>query len=102
MLQMQKSQGEGEIEKIRREIDEIDDTIADLLFKRMKCAMEVKALKEKIKKSISDKRREREVEEKWVKRAKERDLSEKMMRKIAKIVIKYTIRREKDADNKEF
>ncbi|MHC1635796.1 MAG: chorismate mutase [Candidatus Methanospirareceae archaeon] len=98
---MRKGEGGNRLEEIRREIDAIDDSIADLLSKRMEYAIMAKEEKERINKPISDKKREREVIEKWMKRARSRNLDEEMMRKIATTLIEYTIKRERDADNKK-
>ena len=88
------SSKEGKLEEMRKRIDEIDDTIADLLSKRMGYAKEAKKEKDRRKQPVSDKRREREVVEKWSGRSRGRDLNEEMMRKIAEIIIHYTLKKE--------
>ncbi|MBK5190066.1 MAG: chorismate mutase [Methanosarcinales archaeon] len=92
--------GDEKLEEIRKRIDEIDDAIADLLSKRMYYANETKNEKQRMKMLIVDEQRQSEVIEKWCKRARknresrEYDLSEEMMRKIAELIIEYTVKKE--------
>jgi len=94
------SPNEDKLEEIRKRIDEIDDAIADLLSQRMRYAKETKAEKVRMKKSIIDRQRQREVIEKWRERARRNrgssgyDLSEEMMSKIAELIIEYTVKKE--------
>ena len=94
--------GENKLEEIRNRIDEIDDAIADLLLKRLEYAEEAKAEKHGLKIAIQDGQREKEVIAKWRKRANrsddsvgsKHDLREEMMRKMAKLIIEYTLKNE--------
>ncbi|HUV79679.1 MAG TPA: chorismate mutase [Candidatus Bathyarchaeia archaeon] len=92
--------GEEKLEEIRKRIDEIDDDIADLLSKRMYYANESKAEKLRMNRPIIDEQRQNEVIEKWCERARKNrgsskyDLSEEMMRKIAELIIEYTVKNE--------
>lgn len=94
--------GENKLEEIRNRIDEIDDAIADLLLKRLEYAEEAKDAKQGLKIAIQDGQREKEVIEKWRKRANrsddsvgsKHDLREEMMRKMAKLIIEYTLKNE--------
>ena len=94
------SSEEERLEEMRKRIDEIDDTIADLLSKRMYYANETKAEKLRMKMPIVDEQRQNEVIEKWCKRARknrgssEYNLSEEMMRKMAELIIEYTVKKE--------
>lgn len=94
------SSSEEKLEEIRKKIDEIDDTIVDLLSKRMQYAEEAKEEKVRMNKPIRDRRREKEVVESWCERARrnrgsgEYDLSEEMMMKMAKLIIEYTVKNE--------
>jgi chorismate mutase len=100
------SSGEEGLEEIRKRIDEIDNAIADLLSKRMQYAEEAKEVKVRLKKPIVDQQREKEVVEKWCVRAGrgmdksgsseggKHNLNEEMMRKIAELIIEYTLKRE--------
>ena len=94
--------GEAKLEEIRKRIDEIDDAIADLLAQRMYYANETKAEKLRMKQPIVDEQRQNEVIEKWCERARrtrvngDYELSEEMMTKIAKLVIEYTVRMERE------
>jgi chorismate mutase len=96
------SSSEAKLEEIRMRIDVIDDAIADLLAKRMYYANETKAEKLRMQQPIVDEQRQHEVIEKWCERARktrvsgEYDLSEEMMTKIAKLVIEYTVRMERE------
>jgi len=92
--------GDEKLEEIRKRIDEIDDAIVDLLSKRMYYANETKNEKQRMKMLIVDEQRQNEVIEKWCERARknrgssEYDLSEEMMRKIAELIIEYTVKKE--------
>ncbi|MHC1611584.1 MAG: chorismate mutase [Candidatus Methanospirareceae archaeon] len=94
------SSEEERLKEIRRKIDEIDDAIADLLSKRMYYANESKAEKLRMNMPIVDEQRQNEVIEKWCKRASKKrgsseyNLSEEMMRKIAELIIEYTVKKE--------
>jgi chorismate mutase len=94
--------GEAKLEEIRKRIDEIDDAIADLLAKRMYYANETKAEKLRMKQPIVDEQRQNEVIAKWCERARKTrvngdyELSEEMMMRIAKLVIEYTVRMERE------
>ncbi|HID20729.1 MAG TPA: hypothetical protein EYP28_07350 [Methanophagales archaeon] len=91
---------EEKLEEIRKRIDEIDATIVDLLSKRMAYAKLVKDLKVRMNMPIKDGRREEEVIEKWCEHARrnrrggEYDLSEEMMKRMAVLIIEYTVKNE--------
>lgn len=101
------SADDEKLEEIRKIIDEIDDSIADLLAKRMYYANKSKIEKLQLKRPIIDEQRQNEVIEKWRERAKKKirrsidsdsdrghDLSEEMMMKIAELIIEYTVKNE--------
>ncbi len=94
------SSSEEKLEEIRKKIDEIDDAIVDLLSKRMQYAEAAKEEKLRMNMPIRDSRREKEVVERWCERARrnrgtgEYDLSEEMMKKMAKLIIEYTVKNE--------
>jgi chorismate mutase len=92
---------EAKLEEIRKRIDEIDDAIADLLSKRMYYANETRNEKLRLKVSIIDEQRQREVIEKWRERARKNRgsreydlLSEELMEGMAKLIIEYTVKKE--------
>jgi len=97
---------ESKLGEIRKRIDEIDDAIADLLSKRRQCATEAKEEKLRLKKPLRDGQREKEVVEKWCARASrsgsrsrsrggdKQGLSEEMMKKMAELIIEYTVKKE--------
>lgn len=95
---------ESKLEEIRKRIDEIDDAIADLLSKRRQYATEAKEEKLRLKKPLRDGQREKEVVEKWCERASrsggrsrggdKHGLSEEMMKKMAELIIEYTVKKE--------
>lgn len=92
------------LEEIRNKIDEIDAAIVDLLSQRMHYAKEAKEEKMRLRMPIEDRQREKEVVEKWCKRARrsrrgrdggaEHELSEEMMVKMAEFIIEYTVKKE--------
>ncbi len=98
------SSEESKLEEIRERIDEIDDAIADLLSKRRQYAKEAKEEKLRLRKPIKDRKREKEVVEKWCERAHrsgngervKHELSEEMemMKKLAELIIEYTLKNE--------
>ncbi|MCK4475948.1 MAG: chorismate mutase [Methanophagales archaeon] len=94
------SSEENKLEEIRKRIDEIDDVIADLLSKRMRYAKQAKDEKVRMNKPVVDRQREEVVIEKWCERARGNrrsrgyDLSEEMMKKVAEIIIEYTLEKE--------
>lgn len=95
---------ESKLGEIRKRIDEIDDAIADLLSKRRQCATEAKEEKLRLKNPLRDRQREKEVVEKWCERASrsgsgsrggdKHGLSEEMMKKMAELIIEYTVKNE--------
>lgn len=95
---------ESKLGEIRKRIDEIDDAIADLLSKRRQYATEAKEEKLRLKKPLRDRQREKEVVEKWCERASrsgsrsiggdKQGLSEEMMKKMAELIIEYTVKKE--------
>ncbi|PXF50884.1 MAG: hypothetical protein C4B55_00115 [Candidatus Methanophagaceae archaeon] len=89
-----KQEAEERLKEARRRIDEIDDVIADLLYKRMQCARQAKAAKSLMNRKVVDERREEEVVKKWRARARRGSLSEEMLEKLAELIIKYTLKTE--------
>jgi chorismate mutase len=102
---MRKPSEENKLEEIRKKIDEIDAVIADLLLKRVQYAKQAKKEKARMNKPVRDRQREKEVIEKWCERARRRgngeewNLSEEMMKKIATLVIEYTLKKEIEDGN---
>lgn len=94
--------GNEKLGEIRKRIDEIDEAIIDLLAQRMHYANEAKVEKLRLKQRIVDEQRQHEVIEKWCACARrnrgsnESGLSEEMMRKMAQLVIDYTVKKEMD------
>ncbi len=88
------------LEEIRKRIDEIDEAVIDLLAQRMHYANEAKAEKLRMKQPIVDAQRQHEVIEKWCacaqrsRRSNESGLSNEMIKKMAKLVIEYTVKKE--------
>ena len=94
---------EKNLDAIRKRIDEIDDTIADLLIRRMQYAKQAKKAKMQMNKPGVDRQREEEVIEKWRERARKSrgsegvlELSEEMMQKVAALLIEYTVEKEQE------
>jgi chorismate mutase len=92
--------GNGELAEIRKRIDEIDDTIADLLAQRMYYASEARAEKVRMNRPIVDEQRQNEVIAKWCERArkprgsKASPLSEELLSKLVALIIEYTVKEE--------
>ncbi len=87
--------GNVRLQEIRRKIDEIDDTIATLLIKRMEYAMQARAEKLRLNLPITDSEREKEVIARWQEHArKNNQVSEELMRRIAELVTEYTRKKE--------
>ncbi len=98
------SSEENKLEEIRKKIDEIDALIADLLFKRVQYAKQAKEEKVRMNMPVRDRQRENEVIEKWCERARRRkgeewNLSEDTMKKIAELIIEYTLKKEMEEGN---
>ncbi len=96
------SSEENKLEEIRKKIDEIDAEIVDLLIKRVQYAKQAKEEKIRMNKPVRDWQRENEVIEKWCARARRGEdwnLSEEMMKKIAELIIEYTLKMEIEEGN---
>lgn len=85
------------IEKLRKEINEIDSTIVDLLAKRMKTVQAMGAVKLKEKIPIYDAKREEEIHQQAMMQARKRNISEEMIREIYEKIITTS----KEAQNHE-
>nr|CBH37219.1 hypothetical protein containing chorismate mutase type II motif [uncultured archaeon] len=98
---------EEKLDEIRKRIDEIDAAIVDLLSKRMAYAKQIKDVKVRMNMPIKDGRREEMVIENWCEHARrnrrggEYDLSEEMMKKMAALIIEYTVNNELLANNSD-
>jgi len=103
--------GGENLKAIRNEIDKTDDSIADLLAKRMYFAKKLKIEKLRLNLPLIDEQRQKEVVKKWRERARKKsrggsesvsdsdsdrgyDLSEEMMENIARLIIEYTVKNE--------
>ncbi|RLG56971.1 MAG: chorismate mutase [Candidatus Hydrothermarchaeota archaeon] len=76
------------IDKLRKQIDEIDEEILTLIAKRMQKAKKIGEIKRTKGLKIKDNEREREVIEKWKRKAKELNLSKEFVEKIVKEIIR--------------
>lgn len=76
------------IDKLRKQIDEIDEEILTLIAKRMQKAKKMGEIKRAKGLKIKDNEREREVIEKWKRKAKELNLSKEFVEKIVKEIIR--------------
>ncbi len=76
------------IDKFRKQIDEIDEEILTLIAKRMQKAKKIGEIKRTKGLKIKDNEREREVIEKWKRKAKELNLSKEFVEKIVKEIIR--------------
>ncbi|RLG59565.1 MAG: chorismate mutase [Candidatus Hydrothermarchaeota archaeon] len=76
------------IDRLRKQIDEIDEEILTLIAKRMQKAKKIGEIKRTKGLKIKDNEREREVIEKWKRKAKELNLSKEFVEKIVKEIIR--------------
>jgi len=76
------------IDKLRKQIDEIDEEILTLIAKRMQKAKKIGEIKRTKGLKIKDNEREREVIEKWKRKAKELNLSKEFVERIVKEIIR--------------
>ncbi len=76
------------MDKFRKQIDEIDEEILTLIAKRMQKAKKIGEIKRTKGLKIKDNEREREVIEKWKRKAKELNLSKEFVEKIVKEIIR--------------
>ena len=76
------------IDRLRKQIDEIDEEILTLIAKRMQKAKKIGEIKRTKGLKIKDSEREREVIEKWKRKAKELNLSKEFVEKIVKEIIR--------------
>ncbi len=88
--------GIARLQEIRRKIDEIDESIAALLIKRMEYAMQARAEKLRLNLPVTDTEREKEVIERWRAHARKNNnqVSEELMQRIAELVTEYTRKKE--------
>lgn len=76
------------MDKLRKQIDEIDEEILTLIAKRMQKAKKIGEIKRTKGLRIKDNEREREVIEKWKRKAGELNLSKEFVEKIVKEIIR--------------
>ncbi|MBI2548392.1 chorismate mutase [Candidatus Woesearchaeota archaeon] len=74
-------------EKLREEIDNIDDALVNLLAKRMKIAKKIGTMKVKEKMPIYDNKREEDIYRRVIIQAKKKNISERMIRAIYEEII---------------
>lgn len=75
------------IDKLRKEIDMIDDSIIELLSKRRGIVKKIAGIKRQENKLIIDKEREQEIASRLKKTAKEKGLDENFIESVYKIII---------------
>ena len=75
------------IEKLRKEIDSIDDSIIGLLSKRKGIVKKIAGIKKQENKSIIDKEREQEITNRLKRMAKEKGLDENFVWSVYRIII---------------
>ncbi len=76
------------LEKLRKEIDEVDAKIINLLEKRKGIVKEIAKIKKESKKPIFDNDREQQIIEKIKLKAKEKNLDEEFIISIYNIILK--------------
>ena len=75
------------IERLRKEIDSIDNSIIQLLSKRKGIVKKIAGIKKQENKSIIDKEREQEIIHRLKKLAEEKGLDENFIESIYEIII---------------
>ena len=86
---------DDQLKKLREEIDEIDDTIVDLLSKRMAVAEKVGKLKKEYQVPALDTKRLKEVMESKKTQAKIAGISETFIENVFKIIHDYSVELQK-------
>ncbi len=90
----------NELEKIRGEIDEIDDQLVRLLAKRFACSCQVAKIKNEIGKPVFDAKREAKLLEEIVKKAADLGLSGAITKRVFDEIL-HQSRRIQEAQTKE-
>ena len=72
----------NEINRLRKNVDEVDEKILELLDQRMKIVKELYKIKEKERMPIIDKKREEKVEKIWLKKAEKLGINNESIFKI--------------------
>ena len=80
-----------EVEKLRKEIDEVDEEIVQLIHRRLEIAKKIGLAKRKIGAPIRDLAREIEVEDRWIKLSREKNIPEDLAREVARLLIRYSL-----------
>ena len=75
------------IEKLRKEIDSIDNSIIELLSKRKSIVKKIAGIKKQENKPVIDKEREQEIIHRLKKLSKENGLDENFIESIYEIII---------------
>ncbi len=75
------------IEKLRKEIDNTDNNIIQLLSKRKGIVKKIADIKRQENKPVIDKEREQEIINRLKKLSKEKDLDEKFIESVYQIII---------------
>jgi len=83
------------LEKLRNEIDSIDDEIVKLLRKRLNISYKIGKYKTKKNMKIYDRKREIEIYNKINEKAEKNNLDERFINKIFKIIIRDSRERQK-------
>ncbi|MCY0850589.1 chorismate mutase [Sulfuracidifex metallicus] len=89
-----------DISSVREEIDKVDEQILSLISLRFKLVGEVGKIKQKDGRTITDKRRENEVMEKWVSRARGLGIPESFVKSILPLIFSYSKMLELNPDEK--
>ncbi|MBS3815614.1 MAG: chorismate mutase [Hadesarchaea archaeon] len=84
-----------DLSELRKEIDEVDEKILDLLSQRLNIASEILKLKKESGRKIKDKKREQEVIERARDKAKEKGLDPEFAEDILRLIISRTAGAEK-------
>ena len=84
--------------KLRKEIDEIDNDIVELLSKRKNAVKKIASIKKKLDKPIVDNHREQQIIDRLKKIAKKKNLDEDLIISLYRIVIKNSRDEQKNSE----
>ncbi len=86
---------DNKLEKLREEIDKLDDEFLNLLSKRISIVRKIGEIKKLSSAELFDEKRKMDVLQKWKKKAKKEKLSPKMAEEIYKLVHDYSLKIER-------
>ena len=80
----------SELERLRKEIEEIDNQILELFHRRLKVSSKIGEIKRKLGKDVTDEKREEYVRTYWLEKARQLGIPESMINLILPILFSYS------------